>query len=273
MGTAFKYQTTPFNWKLKDLKDAIGRTQGIIDGTDAWTTAFMENHDQARSISRFGNDLPEWRVRCGKMLAILNTALSGTLFIYQGQELGMINLPLSVPMEDYKDLESNDYYAMVAERSGNDPEKLAEAHRVLQHLARDHSRSPMQWNSSSPNGGFSGPEATPWMKLNPYTEVINAEQQTTDSDSVLTFWKRMIRLRKQYRELFVHGIFTLLDVDNEHVFTFSKNGGEKSIQITCNFSGERRALPPVQFGQNLLVSNVENHAQDVLQPWEGRIYA
>lgn len=85
MGSIFKYQTKPFNWKLKDLKDSITRTQSIISGTDAWTTVFMENHDQARSISRFGNDAPEWRVRSGKMLASMNAALSGTLYIYQGQ--------------------------------------------------------------------------------------------------------------------------------------------------------------------------------------------
>lgn len=81
MGSVFKYQTTPFAFKLDDIKAAIGRTQGIITGTDAWTTVFMENHDQARSISRFGNDSPQWRVRSGKMLALMLSALSGTLYV------------------------------------------------------------------------------------------------------------------------------------------------------------------------------------------------
>lgn len=92
-GKQTKYNTTPFNYTLQDLKDAIARTQGLIEGTDAWTTSFVENHDQARSISRFGNDSPQWRERSAQMLALLFGSLSGTLYIYQGQEIGMINMP------------------------------------------------------------------------------------------------------------------------------------------------------------------------------------
>lgn len=105
----FKFQTTPFNWKLPAFKKAIAGTQSLIRGTDAWTTAFLENHDQARSISRFGSDAPEHRVASGKMLALMLAALSGTLFIYQGQEIGMVNFPLSWDMSEYKDVDSSNY--------------------------------------------------------------------------------------------------------------------------------------------------------------------
>ena len=104
-----KFQTVPFAWTLPTFKAAIARTQGLIRGTDGWTTAFLENHDQARSISRFASDAPEHRVASGKMLALMLTVLSGTLFIYQGQELGMINFPLSWSMEEYKDVDSSNY--------------------------------------------------------------------------------------------------------------------------------------------------------------------
>jgi oligo-1,6-glucosidase len=104
-----KFQTTPFAWKLPEFKAAIAGTQNLIRGNDGWTTAFLENHDQGRSISRFGSDAPEHRVASGKMLALMLMALSGTLFIYQGQELGMINFPLSWPMEEYKDVDSSNY--------------------------------------------------------------------------------------------------------------------------------------------------------------------
>jgi oligo-1,6-glucosidase len=92
-GKQTKFRTTPFNYTLQDLKDAIARTQSLLDGTDTWTTTFAENHDQARSISRFGNDSPQWRERSGRMLALLFGSLSGTFFVYQGQEIGMINMP------------------------------------------------------------------------------------------------------------------------------------------------------------------------------------
>lgn len=92
-GKTTKYNTVPFNYTLNDFKEAIARTQGLIVGTDAWTTSFVENHDQARSVSRFGDDSAQWRERSGRMLALLFASLSGTLFVYQGQEIGMINMP------------------------------------------------------------------------------------------------------------------------------------------------------------------------------------
>ena len=272
MGSVFKYQTTPFNYKLKDIKEAISRTQRIISGTDAWTTVFMENHDQARCVSRFGDDSPQWRVRSAKMLALLNAALSGTLYIYQGQELGMINIPHDWPIEEYKDVESSNYYEMVAERCDNDASKLAEAHLAIQHLSRDNARTPMQWNSSLPNGGFTTPDATPWMKVNTYTEEINVAQQLGDKQSVMAFWRRVIEIRKSHNNILVHGDFTLIDVDNPGVFCFLKEWRGKEALIVCNFSGEEMPLPrEVKGHYKLLIGNVEDRS-NTLAAWEGRIY-
>lgn len=273
-GEVFKFQTKPFAHVLRDLKEAITRTQGLIHGTDAWTTVFMENHDQARSVSRFGDDSPKWRVRSGKMLALMLAALSGTLFIYQGQELGMINMPPDWDISEYKDVESSNYYDMVAKRSGNDPAKLAEAKKAIQHFARDHARSPMQWTDSSPNGGFTTEEAKPWMRVNTSTSEINAAQQVSDKDSVLAFWRKMLVVRKEHNDLLVHGDFWALDMDNKYVFSFVKEYNDKKAFVVCNFSGEERALPQnekVQGRQELLVGNVDSPT-DILQPWEGRIY-
>jgi alpha-glucosidase len=105
----YKFQTTPFNWDLPALKAAIAGTQGLIRGTDGWTTAFLENHDQARSVSRFASDAPEHRIASGKMLALMMMAMSGTLFIYQGQELGMVNFPLDWDISEYKDIDALNY--------------------------------------------------------------------------------------------------------------------------------------------------------------------
>ena len=105
----YKFQTTPFNWSLPDFKRAIGATQDLIRGNDGWTTVFLENHDQSRSISRFASDAPEYRLPSGKMLSLLMAALSGTMFIYQGQELGMVNFPLEWDIAEYRDVDSTNY--------------------------------------------------------------------------------------------------------------------------------------------------------------------
>jgi glycosidase len=106
--------------------------QSLIDGTEAWTTVVMENHDQARSISRFGSDkTPEVRNRSGKMLAMLLATLSGTLYIYQEQEIGAVNAPESWSMDEYKDIES---YAFVREKTNGDAAALSRAKVAIQHL-------------------------------------------------------------------------------------------------------------------------------------------
>ena len=146
-----KYDTTPRNWKLGGLKDVIERTQKLIDGTDAWTTVFIENHDQARLISRFGSDkTPELRGKSGKMLAILLATLSGTLFIYQGQEIGMVNAPESWPMDEYKDVESNNYYNCVREKSNGNPAALAHSKTRFTAPGKRPCTAPnaMGWNTS-----------------------------------------------------------------------------------------------------------------------------
>ncbi|GAB7340231.1 hypothetical protein MBLNU457_6696t1 [Dothideomycetes sp. NU457] len=272
MGRVFKYQTDPRTWKLPELKAAIARTQGLITGTDAWTTAFMENHDQARSISRFGDDSPEWRVRSGKMLALMLTTLSGTLYIYQGQEIGMINLPKDCPIEEYKDVDTINYYNMIRERSNDDAAELERAHAALQHLARDHARTPMQWTSAV-NAGFTTDNAKPWMRVNPMKNEINVAQQVGDKTSVLAFWRQMLQLRQTYSKLLVHGDFELLDEENESVVTFVKKAQGQKALVVCNFTGAEQQMPLISanWKLDLLVGNVDVHG-GALEPWEARIY-
>lgn len=271
-GSVFKYQTTPFAWNLDDLRTAISTTQSFLTNTDGWTTSFIENHDQARSISRFGDDSLQWREQSGKMLAMLFATLSGTLFVYQGQEIGMINVPKEWPIEEYKDVDTINYYSMVAERSENDPNELAKAKAALQHLARDNARTPMQWSAQA-NGGFTGEKSTPWMRVNSSSEYINVEDQTARKDSVLAFWKSMLQLRRQYNNLFVHGKFELTDSSNPQVFSYIKRDAARLALVMCNFSGKEAAMPDVAVGEKmkLLLSNVDNAGGD-LRPWEGRIY-
>jgi oligo-1,6-glucosidase len=209
------------------------------------------------------------------MLALMMAALSGTLFIYQGQEIGMTNFPESWDMKEFKDVDSSNYYKMVAKRTNNDPTALAAAHKSLQHLARDHSRVPFSW-STAPHNGFSPPDATekPWMRPLEDAEICNAKQQQNDKNSVLSFWKRILQVRKQHNDLLVHGQYD--DVENPHFFVFSKTWkGTKALCI-CNFTDQRKVLevPEVVRDEKmeLLVSSVDGCAEKELAAYEGRIY-
>lgn len=268
----YKFQTTPFNYALPDFKSAIDRTQNLMRGNDGWTTAFLENHDQSRSISRFTSDKPEHRVAGGKLLALMLAALSGTLFVYQGQEIGMVNFPLDWSMDEYKDVDSSNYYKMVDQRSNGDPQELQAAKVALQHLARDHARVPFSW-SNGPNAGFS--DVKPWMRTNVDSAVCNAEQQQTDKNSVLSFWKRMLQLRRQHNDLFVHGDFDVLDLENKDLFLFTKTWKNKKAFVALNFTDKEQALdfpPEVRTEKaDLLVSSLDRKEGN-LAPWEGRVY-
>ncbi|KAK4570494.1 hypothetical protein LTR86_002574 [Recurvomyces mirabilis] len=272
-GKVFKYKAKPFNFQLQELKEAIDMTQSFLTNTDGWTTSFVENHDQARSVSRFGDDGPRWRERSAKMLALLFGSLSGTLFIYQGQEIGMTNMPKEWSIDEYKDVDSINYYRMVDRCSKNDAVELAEAQASLQHYARDHARTPMQW-SNGLNGGFTADDTPPWMRVNTSTEYINVQDQLKRKDSPLAFWRRVLSMRKQYNELFVHGNFELLDASNPNVFSFVKRRGHRLAVVVCNCSGSENKLPYFDGLDNskIVLGNVDKPAVTTLQPWEGRAY-
>ncbi len=270
LGSDFKYQTKPFAFTLPEFKSAIGRMQGLIEGTDGWTTVFLENHDVARSISRFASDSPEYRVKSGKLLSMLLIALSGTLYLYQGQEIGMINCPKEWSFEEYKDVDSNNYYKMVKERNPDDETALKEALESLQHYARDHARTPMQWDDSA-NAGFT--TGKPWMRTHDLYKEINVQQQTDDKDSVLSFWKSMIALRKQHADLFIHGSFKGFDLENPSMMVFAKRNGRATALIVLNFSATEQSLKvPEELKGDLKLLASNGGDQGDLAPYEGRIY-
>ncbi|KAM3414719.1 hypothetical protein BST61_g9876 [Cercospora zeina] len=259
------------SFSLAQFKAAIARTQEIMDHQDAWTTAFLENHDQARSISRFASDAPEYRDASARMLALLLVTLSGTLYVYQGQELGLRNFPLSWPIEEYKDLSSQNWYEYIKRTHNGDEKTLAGTKRALQRLARDHARVPMQWDSSA-NAGFS--QVEPWMRVNDDYESYNADAQEKNPKSNLAFWKKMIALRKEHKELFVYGLFKVLDAENSNTFTFSKTFGDKEAIVVLNFSADEQesGVPPARSSAKLLMSSDGNNGEQKLAPFEGRVY-
>ncbi|GME64880.1 hypothetical protein GTA08_BOTSDO06418 [Neofusicoccum parvum] len=271
-GPDLRFDTQPRAWTLPALKDAVQRTQDLIDGSDAWTTAFLENHDQARSISRFGSDRTEEdRTRSGKMLALMLACLSGTLYVYQGQEIGMVNAPPAWPLDEYKDVDSKNFAAFMKERHGGDAASAKRVAAALQHLARDHSRLPMQWDGSY-QAGFTTSDK-PWMRVHDNYKDVNVQKESANKDSVLAFWRQVLRLRKEYAPSLVHGVLRIHDRDNEKTFVFEKRGKDQTAVVALNFTDEEAKVDlPETAEKKLVVSNYADEVEGMLRPFEGRVY-
>lgn len=279
LGPKYIYQPFPLS-KLKHLTE---KWQSFVEGTDAWTTAFIENHDNARAVSRFGDtSTTDLWMKSAKTIALWQVTLTGTLFLYQGQEIGMTNFSSSWGIEEYKDVESSGFYAEAVE--SGDEERIQKTLHGLSMLARDHSRIPFQWDDS-PNAGFTSAGAKPWMRVHDEYKSINVARQRKDSGSILSFYKHALRLRKDHKDIFVFGTFKLVDPDNESIFAYVKRDTKsvKKAIIVLNMTKEEKRGPNLADAMDgdepkLLVSTQEEGSmklvagRPVLRPWEGRVY-
>ncbi|AQZ10070.1 hypothetical protein BZL39_A10070 [Zygosaccharomyces parabailii] len=273
----FRYRLLPYD--LKDWKLAITESFRFINKTDSWSTVYFENHDQARSITRFGDDSAKYRVVSGKLLCILEISLTGTIFIYQGQELGQINLK-NYPLDKYEDIELEGYYHDIKDKFGDNSKEMSSFKEAAALISRDHARTPMQWNKEESNAGFSDPGVTPWFNLNEsYRDGVNVEDETEDPNSVLNFWRKALELRKCYKNLLVYGYdFNFLDLKNPYIFSFTKNFKDELLFVALNFSPQENKLefPKKGTSFSFLFGNYPvlrlGAFSKVLRPWEGRIY-
>lgn len=274
-----------------DISAILSRWQHEMVAYDGWNALFLENHDQPRSLSRFVDDSDTWRERGAKLLALMQTTLSGTLYVYQGEELGMRNMPAEWDPETvYKDILSLNTWKKAKALYGKDPEKLKLFRTILAKKARDHARTPMQWNASA-NGGFCGIGATPWMRSNADYATVNAEAQLApgagedgDGVSVFRFWQRGLENRRKNKDIFVYGAFEVVGAAEEtrrqvfaYVRTPEEGKGWRAL-VVLNFSGaEVEWEVPVECEvERWVVSNyagAENEkagkGKIVLRPWEG----
>ncbi|TKA28678.1 hypothetical protein B0A50_03005 [Salinomyces thailandicus] len=235
------FRLTLHKWPPSDIRDIETKYQRLMIERDGWNSMFIENHDNPRSVSRYTDDSDATRDLGAKLLCLMQTTLSGTLYVYQGEELGMRNLPASVPIEEYKDVESINYYKKMTSLYPNDAEKEKWARHVLQRKARDHSRTPVQWSAEA-NAGFCAPETQPWMVVNSDYKTVNADAQrkfsSPESLSVLQFWKRGLQQRKENKDCFIYGDFELLDTQTEAVFAYKRKSKERAFVTVLNFTGK-----------------------------------
>ena len=228
-----------------------------------WNSLFWNNHDLPRIVSRWGND-KEYRVESAKMLATLLHGLQGTPYVYQGEELGMTNVKFDI--EDYKDIETLNLYKERLEK-GYAKEDIMESIYVK---GRDNARTPMQWDDTE-NAGFT--TGTPWIKVNPNYKTINAKSQTSDENSIFTYYKNLIAFRKEY-PVFVDGDFEMLMEENEHLFAYKRTTEDAKLYVFCNFYGETETCDMLEEmkDKKLLISNYAEREDNVLKPYEARMY-
>ncbi len=254
---------------LRDMKEILTRWQKGLEEI-AWNSLFWENHDQPRSVSRFGNDGEYWEASA-KMLATCLHMMQGTPYIYQGQELGMTNVPFET-IEDFRDLDSINAYYELTEQGVFSKEEMM---RFLRYKSRDNARTPFQWNEKE-NAGFTS--GTPWIMVNPNYTEINAEEQTGRDDSILNYYKKLIRLRKE-NEIIVYGTYDLLLPDSKEIYAYTRTLGDKKLLVVCSFTAEETAfeMPEEFLRGEVLIRNYDgncgfgDNGRMTLKPYEAMV--
>jgi oligo-1,6-glucosidase len=220
-----------------------------MNGVGFWAN-IIENHDEPRGVSRY---LPEGECseKAKKMLALITLCLRGIPFIYQGQEIGMENMEFS-SIDQIDDIATLDEY-QVALDAGLSPK---EALSAVSRYSRDNARTPMQWDDSE-HAGFTAGQ--PWLAVNPKKDRINVASQQDDPDSVLSFYKRLIALRKNpgYRHVMVYGDFISRAKPDKHLMAYVRDDGEKRLFIAANFQKEPQTVNIGDFRQVLLTNDDE----------------
>jgi alpha-glucosidase len=261
---------TKKNLDIIGLKKILSQWQKAVEGK-GWNALFIENHDQPRRVSTWGNDQEYWR-ESATALGAMYFLMQGTPFIYQGQEIGMTNVQFP-KIEDYDDVATRNLYCLKAE-SGMTHREIME---IIWATSRDNSRTPMQW-SSAVCAGFT--KSTPWLKVNPNYKKINVASQQKDENSILYFYKKMISLKKT-NELFIYGRYDVVLEEDPRIFAYTRTlDGEKAV-VFVNLTDQPVTVSQelgflYQF-QHLLLHNypISKHmplSELILQPFEARVY-
>jgi len=265
---ANKFDPVPL--ELPKLKASMAAWQ-IGMNERGWNSLYFGNHDQPRSLSRFGDDSPPHRIASAKTLATVLHLHRGTPYVYQGDEIGMANAPLAT-IADYRDIQSLRYYAEAASR-GDD---LAVLLLAMARMSRDQARTPVQWDASAQAGFTAG---TPWMPVNPDHVTVNAAAQEDDPGSVLAHYRRLIALRHDDPTL-TDGDFELLLPDHPAIWAFLRRTPGAQLLVAANFSAAPADIDLPLDGDwsaaHVVISSHDAPPQPPpalrLRPWESAVW-
>ncbi len=265
-----KWNDTPV--PFKEFKKVMNKWQAQLDGK-AWNSLYLGNHDQPRSVSRFGND-GRYRVESAKLLATLLLTMQGTPYIYQGEELGMTNVRFDT-IDQYRDIETLNIYKEFVARDPEDKERIM---RYIYAKGRDNARTPMQWNGGA-NAGFTA--GVPWIQVNPNYKEINAEESLSNPDSILNYYKALIKLRREY-PVIVYGHFIPLLEEHDKIYCYLRCLEDRKLLVILNFSelSTTVELPPEAVGNSgrRILSNYQDSRNESVKhemefaPFEADVY-
>ncbi|MEC0169476.1 alpha-glucosidase [Paenibacillus graminis] len=265
-GPSGRWESVPFS--LPAFRQILSHWQHMLQGK-GWTGLYLNNHDQPRVVSRWGND-SRYRVESAKMFATCIQMLQGSPYIYQGEEIGMTNIRFD-DIHDYRDVETLNFYKIEYEIKGRSHEEVM---RDIHLRSRDNARTPMQWDDST-YAGFG--DAKPWINVNPNYKEVNVKNALADPDSVLHYYRELIRLRKQH-EVIVYGDFNLLLEEHSDIFAYQRTLHKEMLIVITNFSEQEQAvsLDAPASEPILLLSNYPSTDDPLeslcLRPFEARVY-
>ncbi|MBR2055493.1 MAG: alpha-glucosidase [Mycoplasmataceae bacterium] len=246
---------------LVKYKKIISKWQKEIHN-NGWLSLFMSNHDLPRMISNFGDE--KYRIESGKSLALVLHMLQGTPFIYQGEEIGMLNCKFN-NLEEHDDIEIHQMYESIKKENGD---YTKDQH--LQYVAkmnRDNARTPMQWNKDL-NAGFTN--GKPWLKINENYKEINVEDALKDSNSLFYWYQKLINFRKDLTNpisnVIINGDFELIDSENEKIFAYKRQYNNEELIVISNWSSDK-----VEFKfnkENIILNNYDYINDNLLEPWQ-----
>jgi glycosidase len=273
---------SPGTFSLSSLKSIVAKWQDFMYENDGWNALYLENHDQGRSIPRFTLAAPEYRAIAGKMLATFLGLQSGTVFIFQGQEIGMVNVPTSWDISYFRDIEFLNHWNETVQTYPDDLELHITTMKQAYLKSRDNGRTPMQWGPGR-FAEFTSGDVPPWISVHDDYKVWNVAAQISDPESVFWYWAKVLKLRKTWADVFVYGKFALVDADNKNLFVYSRSFGEQIALVVLNFSETcveweppKEALPVLARGKILLGNYVKGRSavspdtgKMTVRPFEG----
>ena len=253
---------------LPEWKACLSKWQTGLAGK-AWNSLYLSNHDQPRSVSRYGNDSKAYREISAKMLATCLHMMQGTPYVYQGEELGMTNMHFSDVSECDDIEEKNIYIDLVTDTKVYTHDQMMD---IISKKGRDNARTPMQWDDSE-NAGFT--TGTPWFAVNPNYKTINAAAQVEDPDSIYNYYRKLIELRKE-EEVIVYGTFDGLEDADENLYIYTRSSENKKILVICNFTEKELDVPAsiadmVKENRGILIGNYKDISEKI-RPYEAVVY-